>query len=132
MKKVSLWQDKWLPISAASVLINPDNVLPLLKAKAKDLIHENSWHFPSALSESFPDLVSLIRKIHIPIVSTEDSLVWKHTNSGTLSLKDAYNFSAYNPLQLYLVNWGKLIWNSRVPLIRSFLYWRLLHGKVSY
>lgn len=86
-EQISLWHDNWLPSSAANIMNIPDHVLPRLKAKVKDLIQGTSWHFPDTFSEAYPELVDLIREVHIPVVSTEDTLVWKHSSSGLLSLK---------------------------------------------
>lgn len=56
-----------------------------------------------------------------------DSLVRKHNTTGTLSLKEAFEFKRHH---LPKLNWTKLIWSKDIPPPKSLLAWRLMHDKL--
>ncbi|PNX75644.1 ribonuclease H [Trifolium pratense] len=58
---------------------------------------------------------------------SQDKLLWKHTDSGDLELKEAYQFKMQQYQDLH---WAQIIWSSDIPPSKSLLVWRLMHGKV--
>jgi hypothetical protein len=70
----------------------------------------------------------LIENISIPLEQFDDQLLWKHSTSGDLSLKEAYLF--FSPANQKL-GWAKLIWHNSIPPSNSFMMWRLLHNKIA-
>lgn len=62
----------------------------------------------------------------IPVAQFKDDLVWSCNDSGTLSLKEAYSMMIDSSMPF---PWGKIIWNKVVPPSKSFLIWRIIHGK---
>lgn len=105
----------------------PFSMYKSLIAYVKDFISEGKWHIPDDLVHIYPDVVAEIDQIIIPKSMIDDHLVWKATDSGCLSAKDAYYF--LNPCGP-VCYWGKLIWSKAIPPSKSFLLRRLLHNKV--
>jgi hypothetical protein len=60
----------------------------------------------------------LIEKISIPLEQFDDQLLWKHSTSGELSLKEAYLF--LSPANQKL-SWAKLIWHNFILPSNSFM-----------
>jgi ribonuclease HI len=58
---------------------------------------------------------------------SQDKLLWKHTDSGDLELKQAYSFKLQ---QFQDLPWAKLIWNQAIPPSKSLMVWRLMHQKM--
>ncbi|CAJ2637539.1 unnamed protein product [Trifolium pratense] len=58
---------------------------------------------------------------------SQDRLLWKHTDTGDLQLKEAYHFKMQ---QFQDLNWAKYIWSCDIPPSKSILVWRLMHEKV--
>jgi hypothetical protein len=75
----------------------------------------------------FPTLSSIISQVHIPLEETNDKFIWKHTDDGELTLKQAYDVKLPPVQELH---WAKLIWNSDIPPSKSMLAWRLMHEKL--
>lgn len=55
-------------------------------------------------------------------------MIWKHTDNGVLTFKDAYTFKA--PVGQN-AHWCKMLWNKDIPPTKSFLCWRLMHNRVA-
>ncbi|MCI16677.1 glycerol-3-phosphate dehydrogenase, partial [Trifolium medium] len=55
-------------------------------------------------------------------------LLWKHSSTGDLSLKEAYAFFSSSGQKL---DWPKLIWNHAIPPSKSFMVWRLICNRIS-
>lgn len=68
-----------------------------------------------------------LQQMVIPLFQSKDELVWSGNDSGTLSLKEAYNLvhSSISTQQ-----WPNLFWSRVIPPSKSFLIWRILHHKV--
>jgi hypothetical protein len=92
-----------------------------------DFIVDFHLYIPMELQLEFPSLLPYLHNVSIPLGDKEDKLIWKHSSSGTLSLKNVYNFQK-PPGQL--CSWAKLIWNSVISPSKSLLLWRLLHNKL--
>lgn len=73
----------------------------------------------SCLMISFPDLPLLISKIHVNFLK-EDKLIWFRSDSGEISLNDAYNQFIVHGCGS---DWGKIIWHSWIPYSQSVLFW---------
>ncbi|KEH18286.1 hypothetical protein MTR_8g015630 [Medicago truncatula] len=89
-KKINFWTDSW----CGSPLI------------------------PSPLSQLFPYIPQLIQQVRIASIDQLDQLLWKHSTSGDLLLKEAYEFKHHQFQELVwvikevlwhppLVNWAK-------------------------
>jgi hypothetical protein len=106
--------------------ISSDKMLSL-HHRVQDFIVDSHWLIPMELQLEFPNLLPYLQNISIPLIEKDDHLIWKHSPSGSLSLKDAYNFE--RPPD-HLCNWTKLIWNTAIPPSKSLLLWRLFHNKL--
>jgi ribonuclease HI len=74
-----------------------------------------------------PTLSQLLEQVSIPLEQKPDKLIWKNSDSGDLSLKQAYSFKAH---QYPSLHWAKAIWSQDIPPSKSLLAWRLMHGKL--
>jgi hypothetical protein len=106
--------------------ITPDRMHTLYHL-VHDFIVDFHWHISMELQLEFPCLLPYLHNVSIPLVDKEDNLIWKHSSSGFLSLKNAYNFQKPSG---QLCSWAKLIWNSVISPSKSLLLWRLLHNKL--
>jgi ribonuclease HI len=75
----------------------------------------------------FPGLSNLVNQTIIPLEQNNDSLIWKHTDSGSLEMKEAYNFKVPPLHDLY---WTKFVWSPDIPPSKSLMAWRLMHDKM--
>jgi hypothetical protein len=50
------------------------------------------WAIPQCILNAYPQLHELTDKVTIPFVAKDDSLFWKQSHDGNLSLKDAYSY----------------------------------------
>ncbi|CAJ2644788.1 unnamed protein product [Trifolium pratense] len=79
------------------------------------------------MHQHFSNLVCIVQQETIPSETSQDKLIWKHSDTGDLQLKEAYNFKLQ---QLQDLDWAKAIWNSDIPPSKSLLVWRLMHNKI--
>jgi ribonuclease HI len=82
---------------------------------------------PTLLTQVFPNLFALISHVTIPLNPVEDKLLWKHTDSGDLQLKDAFLFKVQQHQDL---PWANFIWCVDIPPSKSLFVWRLMHEKI--
>lgn len=68
--------------------------------------------------------VAEIDQYAIPSDSIPDELIWCNSNSGELTLRDAYSM-LFPPAPQ--TAWGKQLWCPVVPPTRSLLLWRIIH-----
>jgi ribonuclease HI len=124
---INFWTDSW----CGSPLIEQLNILvqlgPLLSSTVSDFILNGQWTIPPQLCLMFNNLSSIINKVTIPIEDSQDKLLWKHTDSGDVELKQAYSFKLQ---QFHDLPWAKLIWNQAIPPSKSLMVWRLMHQKM--
>jgi hypothetical protein len=79
------------------------------------------------MEDNFPNLKQLLKQVTIPLEHKSDALAWKESDSGDLSLKQAYMFKDH---QLPQLHWAKLIWCKDIPQSKSLVAWRLMHEKL--
>jgi len=105
----------------------PKNISRRLSSTVQDFILNRQWNFPPRLIQLFLRIINIVNLVHIPLENNDDELLWKHSESGDLQLKEAYCFKnqQYQELQ-----WAKIIWNSDIPPSKSLFVWRLMHEKV--
>jgi ribonuclease HI len=125
---VNFWRDKWCGSqSIAEQLHLPHHLVHFLEAKVSDFIVDNSWHIPAETSLLFPNLIHLVSQVTIPLDQHDDNLVWLGTDSGALSLKEAFTFKSQIQSKLH---WAKTIWSIDIPPSKSLVSWRLMHDKL--
>lgn len=98
-----------------------------LCASVSDFIINGYWFIPDILNHKYLALYSLVSQVEIPLVSCDDKMVWTDSSTRQLSFKEAYQF--LNPIS-NTIGWNKQIWLQHVPPSRSFLVWRLFHGRL--
>jgi mannosylglycoprotein endo-beta-mannosidase len=124
---INFWTDNWLGTPLVDQLLIPQQVRASLSASVKDFIVDGRWSLPPTILQLFPILGNILNEVSIPIMPTSDTLLWHHTDSGDLELKQAYEFKSQQYQELH---WAKLIWIPEIPPSKSLLVWRLMLGKV--
>ncbi|GAU22526.1 hypothetical protein TSUD_296460 [Trifolium subterraneum] len=104
----------------------PQHLHTFLKAKVKHFIDNHAWNIPACLLLAYPDLHSLTANITIPLRDNVDSLCWKHSHDGDLTMKDSYSFHCAGQQ----FNWSKKVWNIDIPPSKSMVVWRSLQNKL--
>ncbi|WJX12769.1 hypothetical protein P8452_03227 [Trifolium repens] len=126
-ENINFWLDSWCGDPLVDQLDIPEQVRPFLTAQVSDFITNGLWSIPPALSNMFSNLSSIISQVPLPLETTHDKFIWKHTDNGDLELKQAYEFILP---QVQDLHWAKLIWNADIPPSKSFFAWRLMHEKL--
>jgi hypothetical protein len=124
---INFWLDPWCGNSLVQSLDIPPHLHLFLKAKVKNFIENQRWKIPNCLFSAYPNLLSLINNVTIPLQEKNDKLFWNLSHDGDLSLKDVYTF--YCPASQHL-NWTRLVWNACIPPSKSMVYWRCLQHKL--
>ncbi|GAU22700.1 hypothetical protein TSUD_138230 [Trifolium subterraneum] len=124
---INFWNDNWCGIPLAEQLNIPFHIRQFLCSTVSDYLVNGLWSIPLHLSLAYPTLSSIVQQISIPLDPSHDKLLWKHTDSGDLQLKDAYLFKIQ---QFQDLHWAKTIWSPDIPPSKSLLAWRLMHDKV--
>jgi hypothetical protein len=124
---INFWMDSWCGEPLVDQLHIPAPTRSLLSSKVSDFIVNGQWSIPPQLSLMFNNLSSIISKVSIPMETTQDKFIWKHTDAGDLEFKQAYDFKLPQVQELH---WAKRIWNVDIPPSKSFLVWRLMHEKL--
>jgi hypothetical protein len=124
---INLWSDCWCGAALADTLNISPNVLIWLPKKVYDIIQNQQWAIPTYIANLFPALRSIVQQIDLPVEPLLDALVWKGTDNGLLSLKEAYEFKRKH---FPILSWGKTIWSRDIPPSRSLLAWRIMLDKV--
>ena len=83
-RKINLWRD--MSDSIVS-LLNINNLSMNLNSSVSALIFDGAWYILDHFQASFPQLVSDIKNTELPIVDTEDKMVWCHSADGDITLK---------------------------------------------
>jgi ribonuclease HI len=126
-KDINFWNDSWCGIPLSDQLSIPVHISQSLTSTVSDFLVEGNWVIPAQLIQAYPTLLSIISQATIPLVSCADQLLWKLTDDGDLSLKDAYLFKSQ---QVQDVSWAKCIWCPDIPPSKALFVWRIMHGKV--
>jgi hypothetical protein len=98
-----------------------------LSSKVQDFITDFQWSIPTTVRAKFPQLGPILDKICIPKVPLEDRFVWKHSNTGCLTLKDAFCHKSSIGQNMH---WAGIIWSIDIPPSKSLMAWRLMHDKL--
>jgi len=125
--QINFWLDSWCGDPLQQVLNVSTDVMSNFSSSLNDYILNGHWHFPSNLIHLFPTLRNLAAQVIIPLQDKADTLVWNHTPSGMLTLKDAYEYKRHHPPKTL---WAKSIWSKDIPPTKSLLAWRIMHDKV--
>ncbi|MCI37758.1 GDSL esterase/lipase, partial [Trifolium medium] len=73
----------------------------LFDTKVNEFIQNHQWHLPPEIEVSFPNLRHMMEQVTIPLEYKPNTLAWKDSDSGDLSLKQAYLFKDYQHPQLH-------------------------------
>jgi hypothetical protein len=126
-RNINFWTDSWWGSPLIDQLNLHVQLGHLLSSTVSDFILNGQWAIPPQLCLMFNNLSSIINKVTIPLEDSLDKLLWKHTDSGDLELKQAYSFKLQ---QFQDLPWAKLIWNYAIPPSKSLMVWRLMHQKM--
>jgi ribonuclease HI len=126
-KDINFWNDSWCGNPLSDQLSIPVHISQSLTSTVSDFLVEGNWVLPTQLVQAYPNLLSIISQTTIPMVPSTDQLLWKLTDDGDLSLKEAYLFKVQ---QVQDLSWAKCIWSPDIPPSKSLFVWRIMHGKV--
>ena len=126
-ENINFWSDSWCGNPIGDSFNLPPNITLHLSSKVSDFISNFEWVVPPEVQLKFPQLVNLLNQICIPKVHMEDRLVWKHTSTSFLSLKEAFTHKISTGQNRH---WAKLIWNQDIPPSKSMMAWRLMHDRL--
>ncbi|CAJ2650982.1 unnamed protein product [Trifolium pratense] len=126
-RRINFLLHNWSGVPLVDLFNVPRNLQSQLNYPVSDFIFDHQWHIPMDIQTAFPQLLSYLQQFSIPFEDKEDFLIWNHTTSGELTMKDAYQFFS-NPGPT--ASWSKTIWNIAIPPSKSFLVWRLFHHKM--
>jgi hypothetical protein len=91
---INFWTDSWCGDPLSVQLNISDHISQFLSSKVSDFILNGEWNIPVQLSQAFPTLFSIVSQIIIPVVPSNDKIMWQHTDDGDLKFKDAYLFKS--------------------------------------
>ena len=123
---INFWLDSWCGPLALQLNI-PSQLHHNLTAKVNDFIVNFQWIFPPSVLIPFPVDKHLAEHVTIPVEDFEDKLVWRKSNTGEISFKEAFLFK-YGVGQN--VKWAKSLWCPDIPPSESLLVWKIMHNKV--
>lgn len=126
-KDINFWYDSWCDGSLNQLLNIPGHLILQFPAKLENFVENHRWNIPDDLHDLYPNLRSLVSKVTLANHNSSDSLVWKHTTTGELTLKDAYAFKKHASPK---ITWAKHIWFKDIPPSKSLLVWRMMLNKL--
>ncbi|KAK2367005.1 hypothetical protein QL285_080327 [Trifolium repens] len=91
-KDINFWNDSWCGTPLVDQFHIPHQIGHSLSSTVGDYIHNGRWNLPPQLTLMFNNLSSIVDKVTIPLENSQDKLLWKHSDSGDLELKQAYSF----------------------------------------
>ncbi|MCI11766.1 ribonuclease H protein, partial [Trifolium medium] len=125
--RICYWTDNWLGVTLVDALDISIALRPSLVAKVSNTIHEGTWTIPPLVEQYGPWLVDEILIITLPLTSTADCFVWKHSKNGILTSREAYeHLNSSGPA----LTWASTIWQNFIPPSHSFVAWRLMLRKM--
>jgi hypothetical protein len=126
-EKINFWNDNWCGTSLSDLYNIPAQTRLLLTSTVSDYLRNGHWNLPLQLTQAFNNLSYIVNQVSIPLEPDQDHMLWKLSETGDLSLKDAYFFKLQHSQDL---NWAKLIWNPAIPPSKALLAWRLMYDKI--
>jgi ribonuclease HI len=123
---VRFWSDIWCGDQPLAETLNVPE-MQTSSLKVRDVIHNHQWLLTPDLETNFPNLKHYLEQIIIPLEYKADFLAWNDSDSGNLSLKQAYLFKDHPLPQLH---WAKVLWCKDIPPSKSLVAWRLMHNKL--
>ncbi|CAJ2670958.1 unnamed protein product [Trifolium pratense] len=103
-EEINFWNDNWCGAPLADQFNIPFQTSHLLSSTVSDYILNGQWNIPPQLSQAFDNLTSIVHQVIIPMDQSQDKLLWKHTDSGDLELKEAYQFKMQQYQDLQCLN----------------------------
>jgi hypothetical protein len=124
--KVNFWNDIWCGNQPLALSLNAPE-MHASSLKVSEVIHNHKWNLSSELETNFPTLKNSLEQIIIPLEDRDDLLAWNGSDSGSLTLKQAYLYKDHPFPHLH---WAKLLWCKDIPPSKSLVAWRLMHNKL--
>ncbi|XP_057774811.1 uncharacterized protein LOC130993790 [Salvia miltiorrhiza] len=119
------WRDDWLGYKLVDKLKIPHYMHEYLNFSVRDYFYDGVWHFSASFVNRFPEVVADI--LLVPMSSDSDSRYWKNSIKGDVSAALAFSSLCHG---FPKVTWGTWIWEPFIPVRRSILCWRVIHGRL--
>jgi len=125
-ENIYFWTDNWLGEPLVDLLqIDPLFCADFIGSDA-DVIVDKGWDIPAEVLAA-PGVAARLGSIVLPRTHLPDSLVWPHSANGKLTAKLASTFLM--PVDT-IIPWASMIWKTCIAPSHSFIFWRLIHGKM--
>ncbi|XP_057792998.1 uncharacterized protein LOC131009600 [Salvia miltiorrhiza] len=119
------WKYDWLRYKLVDKIRIPHYMHDFLNFSVQDYFYDGVWHFSTTFVNRFPEVVADI--LLLPMTGDFDRRYWKHSVKGEVSVALAFSSIGHRFPQ---VTWGKWIWEPFIPIRRSILCWRIIHGRL--
>lgn len=126
-EKINFWQDVWWDNPLIQSLNVPSSYLEAFPSSLSSYISNHHWNIPTEITDMYPHIRRLAEQVILPSHFKADCLLWKHNSSGSLSLKDAYEFKRHH---FPKIDWTKHIWSIDIPPSKSMMVWRFMLDKL--
>ncbi|XP_057800164.1 uncharacterized protein LOC131015756 [Salvia miltiorrhiza] len=121
----SFWNDDWLGFRIADKCGVPHFVRDFLNQYVAEYFYDGIWHFTQNFIDAYPDIVCAI--LVLPVGEDRDTRFWKPSLHGEVTSALAF---AHHCHRFPKVKWGAWIWERHIPVRRSLVCWRILHGRM--
>lgn len=111
----NFWLDSWSGPPLMNLIQDHDDFK--IHTLVSDFLHHDTWNFPNHVINKIPNLSLIANPITIPLDNIADNKIWIHSNSGDLTLKEAFTFK-YEITSSH--HWTKHIWNADIPSSKAF------------
>ncbi|XP_057788467.1 uncharacterized protein LOC131005480 [Salvia miltiorrhiza] len=122
---ISFWLDNWLGYKLVDRLHIPHYMFPFFSQRVSNYFFNDTWHFTDSFIEAFSEVAFDI--IYIPFSDDVDYRAWTHSRFGELSAALAFDYLAPS---YPIVDWGKWIWATFIPVRRSITCWKVILGRL--
>lgn len=119
------WLDDWLGFRIVDRLCIPVHLHAVLRHPVSTFLYDGIWHFTAEFIIGCPDIVWAI--LCIPILRRPDQRVWRPTVQGMVSPKLA---RLHSRVAFPCVRWSRWIWSKFIPVRRTLVCWRVVHGRM--
>lgn len=124
---INFWLDAWCGEPVIHSFNLNSHQIRDFPTKLCNYIQHFHWLIPQDVSRLITNLGVLVSRVTIPRQHQEDMLIWKHTASGDLTLRNAFVFKKTH---FPKIPWTKIIWSKDFPPSKSLRVWRLILGKL--
>jgi hypothetical protein len=110
-EKINFWQDIWWDNPLILSLNVPSSFMEAFPSSLSSYISNHHWNIPTEITDMYPHIKRLAEQVTLSSQFKPDCLLWKHNSTGSLSLKEAYEFKRHH---FPKIDWTKHIWSTDI------------------